>query len=212
MKPELSDHQVTCACGKCEPMITVDESMREEFKKIMGWDEDEFQRRTIVINDPELELSVSEGCGKSKGSLCCGTTSGYLCEDCLLENSEPNLKRRAVVIKNNDVVDYILNGNPELEKTEPKRKRIVSREALQAYFGRNENGCGKEFQIGKITKPFICGKKSGEHDFMVYCKVCGLDSSLEQDELLLHKVEEDSHSKKQNDEEQIKKEIDKDYD
>jgi len=31
-----------------------------------------------------------KGCGKSKGSLCCGTTTGYLCEDCLLEQDAPS--------------------------------------------------------------------------------------------------------------------------
>lgn len=77
MKPELSDHQVTCACGKCEPMITVDESMREKFKKIMGWDEDEFQRRTIVINDPELELC--ENCDEEEVER-----KGDWCDDCNL--------------------------------------------------------------------------------------------------------------------------------
>lgn len=46
-----SNHNIMCACGKCEPMVTIDESMREEFKRMMDWDELEFQQRTIVIEE-----------------------------------------------------------------------------------------------------------------------------------------------------------------
>ena len=54
----LSNHHISCACGKCKPMITIDESMREEFKQLMRWDESEFQKRTIVINKESTEYKA----------------------------------------------------------------------------------------------------------------------------------------------------------
>lgn len=48
-----SNHQITCACGKCKPSIYIDESMKEEFKQMMGWSEDTFIKSTIVVRDPK---------------------------------------------------------------------------------------------------------------------------------------------------------------
>lgn len=55
IKEELSNHKVTCACGNCIPMITIDESAKEAYKELMNWSEDEFQRHTIIIDDEERE-------------------------------------------------------------------------------------------------------------------------------------------------------------
>jgi len=50
-KPETHNLSVTCACGKCNPEITISESAKEEFKELMGWDEVDFKQRTIEIKD-----------------------------------------------------------------------------------------------------------------------------------------------------------------
>ena len=42
IKPEFSNHKVTCACGKCPSSVYIDDHSKELFKKMMKWSEDEF--------------------------------------------------------------------------------------------------------------------------------------------------------------------------
>lgn len=51
LKPTPSNFNVTCACGKCSPEVTIDESAKEDFKKMMGWSENDWKNRTVVVDD-----------------------------------------------------------------------------------------------------------------------------------------------------------------
>ncbi len=59
-KVEDNNMRVTCACGKGVPDIFIDESSKEEFKMLMGWDETEFFERTIKMDDAEHNKEVKE--------------------------------------------------------------------------------------------------------------------------------------------------------
>lgn len=48
-----SNHIINCICGKCPPLITIDESVKEEFKELMNWNETEFLQRTLIIQEKE---------------------------------------------------------------------------------------------------------------------------------------------------------------
>lgn len=51
LKPTPSNFNVTCACGKCSPEVTINESAKEDFKKMMGWSENDWKNRTVVVDD-----------------------------------------------------------------------------------------------------------------------------------------------------------------
>ncbi len=64
--PKLNTHRfkVTCACGKCMPEITIDESAKEDFKEMMNWDEVDWKNRTIPIIDALVEEHKGDKNGK----------------------------------------------------------------------------------------------------------------------------------------------------
>lgn len=41
---------VACICGKCKPEITIEECAKEDFKKLMGWTEQDFLEKTYIIH------------------------------------------------------------------------------------------------------------------------------------------------------------------
>ena len=50
-KDYMHNIKVTCLCGKCPTDILIEENMKEEFKKMMKWSEEEFKLRTIEIKE-----------------------------------------------------------------------------------------------------------------------------------------------------------------
>lgn len=42
--------KVTCICGK-HPEITIDESVKEDFKELMHWTEKEFIQNTFIVEE-----------------------------------------------------------------------------------------------------------------------------------------------------------------
>ena len=57
---KLPNHKMTCACGKCPEVVTIDEESKEEFKRMLGWDESKFCKLTKKIEDAECTTSEAE--------------------------------------------------------------------------------------------------------------------------------------------------------